>query len=80
MSAGFRLTSQALDKVLGIFEVLCEVKDETFGNGRLARNMFELTVSHQANRIIHIAEITEELLSTVEADDIPGHVQIQSSL
>lgn len=77
-NGGFNLSPDALDKVLGIFKVMSEVKDETFGNGRLARNIFENTVSNQANRIIKITEITEEVLSTIEADDIPGHVKIHS--
>ena len=58
-----------------IFKVLYEVKDETFGNARLARNLFEHTVNNQANRIIALAEITDELLSTIEVVDIPRMLQ-----
>lgn len=77
---GFRLTQEAEEKLLGIFKILYEVKDESFGNGRLARNLFENAVNNQANRIISLTEITEELLSTLVASDIPGEVEIHSSI
>lgn len=79
-AGSFRLTPEAEEKLLGIFKILYEVKDESFGNGRLARNLFENTVNNQANRIISITEITEELLSTLEASDIPGEVEIHASM
>ncbi len=76
----FNLTSEAVEKVLQIFKILHEVKDESFGNARLARNIFELCVKNQANRIISISEITEELLSKIEAVDIPGELEIHTSI
>lgn len=79
-NGSFKLTVEAEDKILGIFKILYEVKDETFGNARLARNLFENTVNNQANRIITLTEITEELLSTIEVADIPGEVEIHASL
>jgi Holliday junction resolvasome RuvABC ATP-dependent DNA helicase subunit len=79
-SSSFKLTPDAEQKLLGIFKILYEVKDETFGNARLARNLFEHTVNNQANRIIALTDITEELLSTIEAVDIPVDVEIHASL
>ncbi len=79
-NGSFKLTIEAEEKILGIFKILYEVKDETFGNARLARNLFENTVNNQANRIITLTEITEELLSTIEVADIPGEVEIHASL
>jgi SpoVK/Ycf46/Vps4 family AAA+-type ATPase len=76
----FRLTGAAEQKLLGIFKILYEVKDETFGNARLARNLFEHTINNQANRIIALSDITDEILSTIEAVDIPVNVEIHSSL
>lgn len=76
----FKLTLEAEEKLLGIFKILHEVKDETFGNARLARNLFENTVNNQANRIIALTDITEEVLSTIEVVDIPGGVEIHDSL
>jgi SpoVK/Ycf46/Vps4 family AAA+-type ATPase len=74
-SASFKLTGEAEQKLLGIFKILCEVKDESFGNARLARNLFEHTVNSQANRIIALTNITDELLSTIEIVDIPVDVE-----
>lgn len=68
----FRMTPRTREKVLGVFQIFHEVRDETFGNARLARNLFEQTVNRQANRIISIPSITEQILSTIEAVDIPG--------
>jgi SpoVK/Ycf46/Vps4 family AAA+-type ATPase len=79
-TGSFKLTIEAEEKILGIFRILYEVKDETFGNARLARNLFENTVNNQANRIITATEITEELLSTIEVVDIPVEVEIHASL
>jgi stage V sporulation protein K len=79
-TGSFKLTVEAEEKILGIFKILYEVKDETFGNARLARNLFENSVNNQANRIITLNEITEELLSTIEVADIPGEVEIHASL
>ena len=79
-AGGFRLTLEAEEKLLGIFKILYEVKNESFGNGRLARNLFENAVNNQANRIISLTEITEELLSTLEVTDIPGEVEIHASM
>lgn len=79
-NCSFKLTNDAEQKILGIFQILHEVKDETFGNARLARNLFEHTVNNQANRIIALADITDELLSTIEVVDIPVDVKIHASL
>lgn len=67
---GFKLTFDAEEKLTKIFMNLYEKKDESFGNGRLARNLFENAVNNQANRIIILNEITEDILSTMEAVDI----------
>ncbi|MEM8859550.1 MAG: AAA family ATPase [Chloroflexota bacterium] len=54
-------------------------RDNAFGNGRYARNLFEDTIEQQANRIVGIDNalengdaITDEDLKTFMADDIPS--------
>ena len=49
-------------------------RDKGFGNGRLARNLFEDAVARQAGRVIDITDPTNEQLQTLEAADIakPG--------
>lgn len=57
-------------KLLLGFHHLLQGADEHFGNGRLARNVFESAIRRLANRVITIAPITKEILTTLEPDDI----------
>src|SRR5262249_54218479 len=41
-----------------------------FGNGRLARNVFEKAIGRLANRIASMAPLTREILTTIEPGDI----------
>jgi len=66
----FRLPSEARIKLLTGFTQLVEERDEHFGNGRLARNVFEHAIRRQANRLAPVAEITQKLLTTLTAEDI----------
>lgn len=45
-------------------------RDKGFGNGRLARNLFEDAVARQASRVVGIDDPTDEQLTTLVADDI----------
>ncbi|HRZ97347.1 MAG TPA: AAA family ATPase [Paludibacter sp.] len=67
----FTLTDEAADKLLDTFEMLYEKRDESFGNARVVRNIFERCIQHQANRLVAIPNLTNELLQTLEAEDIP---------
>jgi stage V sporulation protein K len=69
--AGFTLTPSATAKLLQLFETAYSSRDESFGNGRLARNVFEEVIHRHANRVISSGYIDEAMLSTLEADDIP---------
>ena len=42
-----------------------------FGNGRVARNLFEAAVARQASRLAAVAAPTDEQLTTLESGDIP---------
>ena len=44
----------------------------TFGNGRLARNLFEDCVARQANRIVTMPKPTDDQLVSLVAADIPA--------
>lgn len=76
--AGYRIFQPTKDNLLRLFSVLYETRDEAFGNARLARNLFEMTISNQANRIVSLAPITEEILSTITEADIPGMADLQT--
>jgi DNA polymerase III delta prime subunit len=69
--SGFILKDEALKTLHDLFEKLCSAKDDKFGNARLARNIFEKTFEKHANRTSYIAPITREILTTIEAADIP---------
>jgi AAA lid domain/ATPase family associated with various cellular activities (AAA) len=48
-----------------------QTRDRGFGNGRLARNLFEAAVANQASRLVKVDEPTDEQLTTLTAEDIP---------
>jgi stage V sporulation protein K len=77
-NGGYRLPSSTRDDLLRLFSVLYETRDETFGNGRLARNLYEMTINNQANRIVSVADVNEEVLSTIEEADIPGMADLHT--
>lgn len=65
----YRLDPAARTKVLAWFEA--QPRSKGFGNGRLARNLFEAAVGHQASRLVAIKDPTDEQLGTFTPDDIP---------
>jgi hypothetical protein len=48
-----------------------QVRDRGFGNGRLARNLFESAVANQASRLVEVDAPTDDQLTTLTASDIP---------
>lgn len=76
--ADFRLTADAEVALASVFKVLTASRDETFGNARTARNLFEATVSKQANRLVSLPKVDKEILSTIEAADIPGQEELRA--
>src|SRR5262249_4579675 len=48
-------------KLLLGFQYLLDHRDEHFGNGRLARNVFERAIGRLANRIASVVPLTREL-------------------
>lgn len=67
----YKLTEAAINKVTNIFTIAYTNRDKSFGNGRYVRNKFEKTMERQANRISSITDLTDEVLTTIIADDIP---------
>jgi AAA+ superfamily predicted ATPase len=76
--ADFKLTPDAEKELAAVFQVLTASRDETFGNARTARNLFETAISKQANRIVSLPEVNKEILSSIEAADIPGHDELKA--
>jgi hypothetical protein len=48
-----------------------EPRGKGFGNGRLARNLFEAAVAHQASRVVDLPDVTDEVLVAL----VPGDVE-----
>lgn len=68
--AAFQTNSLALSSVKQLFEHLYSERGEGFGNARDVRNMFECIIGNQANRIVSLPHVNEEILSTITIDDI----------
>ncbi|GAB4386433.1 MAG: hypothetical protein Kow00121_53020 [Elainellaceae cyanobacterium] len=67
----FKLTAEAQAKLLRLFEELYVRRDRTFGNARVARNLFEKSIERQANRLAVLSAFTDEILTTLLPEDIP---------
>jgi Holliday junction resolvasome RuvABC ATP-dependent DNA helicase subunit len=49
-----------------------ERRDRGFGNARLVRNVFEQAVTAQATRVVALTDPTDDVLTTLDAADIPS--------
>jgi SpoVK/Ycf46/Vps4 family AAA+-type ATPase len=70
--AGYKPDADAEAKVRAWFASV--PRDKGFGNGRLARNLFEDAVARQASRVVALTDPTDEQLTALTAADIaePG--------
>ncbi len=62
-------TEEARARVLDY--VASRPRDRGFGNARLVRNLFEAAVAAQASRVVELGEMSDAVLVTLEAADIP---------
>ena len=60
----------ARSKLQAFFRV--QERGRGFGNGRLARNLFEDAVARQASRLVQLENPTDQQLLTLTVDDIPS--------
>ena len=72
MCAGsdYTLKIDAEELLVKEFTSVYNSRDESFGNGRFVRNMFEKTIESLSNRISKSEKITKELLTTIEKEDL----------
>ena len=68
---GYVLAEGALDAAMGILNREYELRKENFGNGRLVRNLFERSLTSQANRLVGGTPSRSDLC-TLTASDITG--------
>lgn len=66
--ASYTLTPEARDKVRAWFAE--QPRDKGFGNGRIARNLFESAMAHQATRLVALANPTNEQLMELLPEDV----------
>ncbi|HMF12610.1 MAG TPA: AAA family ATPase [Gemmataceae bacterium] len=66
----YQLPAATRAKLLLGFQYLLTRLDEHFGNGRLARNIFERSVRRLASRLSGVTSLTKALLTTLQPDDI----------
>ena len=59
-------------KLTNVFTALYAKRDETFGNARLARNLFEKAINAHANRMVSAGAVDEASLVTLYPEDIPN--------
>ncbi len=69
---GYRADEAAVEAVRAHLDAA--PRDKGFGNGRLARNIFEEAVTRQASRIVDIDDPTDDELTTLLPEDIPPYV------
>ncbi|MBF2080359.1 MAG: AAA family ATPase [Synechococcales cyanobacterium T60_A2020_003] len=74
----FKLTLEARQKLFDLFQELYDNRDDTFGNARVARNLFEKSIERQANRLAVMSDFTDEVLTTLLPDDIPDSAPVQT--
>lgn len=53
-----------------VFDDVFANKERNFGNGRYVRNLFEKVLENQANRLTTIADISADVLASIEIEDI----------
>ena len=66
--ASYTVTAGARDAARAFFDG--QVRDKGFGNGRIARNLFESAMAHQATRLVAIEGPTNEQLMELLAEDV----------
>lgn len=66
----FSLTDSAREKIVAYFTKKCLAREDNFSNAREARNLFERTITAQANRLARLKEVTDEQLIAIEAEDV----------
>ncbi|MGI9043079.1 MAG: hypothetical protein ACR2GK_03010 [Gemmatimonadaceae bacterium] len=68
---GYSLAHGALDEVKNILNREYEARTGNFGNARLVRNLFERSLTSQANRLVNSSPSRDDLC-TLTASDIGG--------
>ena len=68
----YLLDKKAEQALLTKFTELYNNRNKNFGNGRLARNIFEKTIERQVTRLSKAANLTKEDINSITVEDIIG--------
>lgn len=79
-NSDFVINEEAKLKLQDTFALLVDKKDDSFGNARVVRNLFEKCVQHQANRIIKLKKTPKKTLKTFTEEDIPEPKETQEQV
>jgi AAA+ superfamily predicted ATPase len=66
------LTDDARDKLRRVIDEVPRSKG--FGNARVGRNLYEAALRRHASRVVRMDEHSDELLTTLTADDVPDGI------
>jgi AAA+ superfamily predicted ATPase len=66
----YRCPEPVKEKLLSYF--VAQPRGRGFGNGRLARNLFERAIALHAQRVVEVKSPTDDQLMTLETSDIPA--------
>lgn len=69
-NAGLLIAGSAATKTKKIFQIAYSNKNESFGNARFVRNIFQNAVTQQANRLMKYSDLNDQALITLESLDI----------
>ncbi len=70
----YSITSSAKSIIREYFEELYKNRDENFGNGRDARNIFEDVVTKQAKRVAKLINPSNEEIMMIDVSDLPFNI------
>jgi len=70
----YHLTPLARINAFLLFTAARSRRDETFGNARFVRNVYEMAVSKHSSRIARMTDVTREALSELNGIDIPHEI------
>lgn len=76
----FIITDEAKEKLKDTFGLLYEKRDDSFGNARIVRNIFEKCIQLQANRLVLQKRISKKKLKMLLEEDIPEYAIIEKNV
>ena len=74
----YKLGLGGRDSALHLFEMAYSNRDQNFGNGRLARNVFEKAIGSLATRVVALSDPSDEDLSTLVAEDFDAQMDFSA--